>query len=81
MPPYSPFKIGTEGKGRSRDEERGEGSLVTDMDKMNESLRKMEERQNEGQQMMGGVMNLLQQMQTQLSTLSASVATMIVLQQ
>ena len=81
MPPYSPFEIGTEGEGLSGGEERGEGSLVTEMDQMKESLRKMEERQNEGQQMMGGVMNLLQQMQTQLSTLSASVATMTVLQQ
>ena len=44
MPPYSPFEIGTEGKGLSGGEERGEGSLVTDMDKMKESLRKMEER-------------------------------------
>eukprot|EP01018_Ginkgo_biloba_P023013 Gb_30875 [translate_table: standard] len=43
MPPYSPFKIGTEGEGLSGGEERGEGSLVTEMDEMKESLRKMEE--------------------------------------
>eukprot|EP01018_Ginkgo_biloba_P017974 Gb_10801 [translate_table: standard] len=43
------------------------------MEKMKEALNKMEEKQKESQQMMGGVINLLQQMQMQLNTLSASM--------
>jgi len=40
---------------------------------MKEALNKMEEKQKESQQIMGGVINLLQHIQMKLNTLSASM--------
>ena len=75
--PRSPFEIGTEEEGELSGEVEGEeGSQLSEMDKMKEALSKMEVKQNESQQMMGGMINLLQQMQMQLGTLSASMATL-----
>lgn len=59
--PRSPFEIGTEEEGELNGEEEGEeDSQQSELDKMKEALSKMEEKQNESQQMMGGMINLLQ---------------------
>ena len=75
--PRSPFEIGTKEEGELSGEVEGEeDSQLSEMDKMKEALSKMEVKQNESRQMMGGMINLLQQMQMQLGTLSASMATL-----
>ena len=61
--PRSPFEIGIEEEGElNREVDSEEESQLSEMDKMKEALSKMEEKQNESQQMMGGMINLLQQM-------------------
>ena len=59
--PRSPFEIGTEEEGDTSGEVEGEeDSQLSEMDKMKEALSKMEVKQNESEQMMGGMINLLQ---------------------